>query len=94
MEHSSVQVVSSNTEARTVPTTQDSTAIPALNARVVDEEALGPIVEAKPMEEDSVPTETDHLKALFKSRKCRIISLLAIMFIPSSLTTWDERVSA
>jgi Leucine-rich repeat (LRR) protein len=68
-EASSVQVLSSNTEATTV--------FPVLNARVVNkEEPALPV----PILEDSVPTErTELLKALLQSRKCRIISFLAIM---------------
>jgi Leucine-rich repeat (LRR) protein len=76
-EASSVQVLSSNTEARTVSTTPDSTALLALNAHVVDEEESPLPV---PIFEATNPTDTKHLKALLQSRKCRIILAVAIMF--------------
>jgi Leucine-rich repeat (LRR) protein len=57
--------------------TQDSTSFPVICARVVDEEKPSlPVLIATPLDE-SQPTETQHLKALLNSRKCRIISTLA-----------------
>lgn len=69
------------TEAPTVSSTQGSTIMSIINARVVDEESpslpLGPVIEAMPLDEYE-PTESQHLKALFKSRKCRFLSALAV----------------
>ena len=77
--------LSNTTEARTVTTTQDSTAYLALYALVVDEEIspllLGPIVESKPMEKEYHSTDAQYLNTLLQSRKCRIISALAITLV-------------
>ena len=78
LEASSVQGLSSNTEARTVSTTQDSTPILALNARVVDEEE--PPLPVPIFEPPANLTETQLLKALLQRRKCRIILAVAVMF--------------
>ena len=77
--------LSNTTEARTVTTTQDGTALPAAYALVVDEEIspllLGPIVESKPMEKNYHSTDTQYLNTLLQSRTCRIISALAIILV-------------
>jgi Leucine rich repeat len=70
-----VSSLSGTAEATTV---SDITAFTVLHARVVDDES--PIVEATLMGE-SKPTETQHWKALLKSRKCRIISALTLALI-------------
>ena len=62
---------------------QGSKDFPILSARVVDEESPSlhaPIFEATPLDE-SQPTATQHLKALLKNPKCRIISVLAIALL-------------
>ena len=77
------------TEARTVLTTHNSTGgLVAVNAHVVvDEEEtasmtpVGPVIEAMPMEESEPASETQLLKALVKSRKCRLMSALAVILV-------------
>jgi hypothetical protein len=79
-----VSSLSGNTEARTVSTTQDSTAaaVPVLHARVVDDAenpslSVAPIIEAKPMEETESAV-THLLKALLQNRKCQLVLTLTV----------------
>ena len=86
-----VSSLSSITEAGTgVSTARSHAALAVVNAHVVDEEipslSASPIVEAMAIEE-SDPTDAHLLKALLRSRRCRIITALTFALFVGLVVT-------